>query len=121
MSAIGVLIIFPLVAAIMGHGGIGRMLWFWSGSFFLVYVAATLVFVVLWGLVAHLVLVLTTPKRQRLRRTYQALCYSAGTSAVCGVPCVGFYLLPVAWIWWTVSAVLMFKQGHQVSWRRWPF
>lgn len=75
-------------------------------------VLGSFIFIGLWGLLIHGLLRLTGPLEQGIGRTYQALCYSAGTSvfnilALCG----GQY---VSYIWWIVSATIMIKDGHKV-------
>lgn len=45
-------------------------------------VVVAIVFVVLWGLVAHFTLLLATSEHQRLGRIYQAVCYIVGTTVV---------------------------------------
>ena len=75
-------------------------------------VLGSFIFIGLWGLLIHGLLRLTGPLEQGIGRTYQALCYSAGTSVFnilffCG----GQY---VSYIWWIVSATIMIKDGHKV-------
>ncbi|MFW6058902.1 MAG: hypothetical protein ACODAQ_01895 [Phycisphaeraceae bacterium] len=68
-----------------------------------------------WGLVAHGILWLTSKPAGGLGRTYQALCYGHGPAILGAVPCVGFYLASVTWIWWAVSAIFMVKDGQRVG------
>lgn len=90
----------------IGIAGVGVLFW---------TIAITLVLFIaigLWGLLIHGLLRLTGPLEAGIGRTYQALCYSAGTSvfnilALCG----GLY---VGIIWWVVSATIMIKDGHKV-------
>lgn len=74
-------------------------------------VVAAVVWVLIWGLTTHALLVLTGSTAGGLRRTCQAIGYSAGANVVSAVPLCGYY---VGWIWWAVSAVLMVKQGQRV-------
>ena len=83
LCSAGELLFFPLVAGFIVGGGPG----FGIGMMGLVFlwlapVVVALAFVVLWGLVAHFILVLATSEHRRLGRTYQAVCYSAGTTVV---------------------------------------
>lgn len=77
----------------------------------LIVTAMTLVYVLVWGLAAHGILLLTGRTASGVGRTYQALCYSSGANAVSAVPCLGVYF---GWIWWLVSAILMLKEGQRV-------
>jgi len=71
--------------------------------------------ILIWGAVVHGLLWLLAEPAAGLRRTYQALCYSAGANVVMAFPCLGIYF---GWIWWLVSAVIMVKAGQKVSgWR----
>ncbi len=85
------------------------------GIFFVIVFLLSLLAIVLWGLVTHGLLRLTGPTATTIGRTYQGLCYSSGVNIIASVPCFGFYLMPLGWIWWTVSAVLMTKEGQRVS------
>ena len=77
-------------------------------------VVATLVGILLWGLVTHGLLLLGGRPVHGLGRTYQALCYSCGANVLSAVPCLGFYLSISGWTWWFVSAILMLKEGQRV-------
>jgi hypothetical protein len=81
------------------------------GSFVFV-VPFFLLFVVVWGLVAHGILRVGGRGCETIRRTYQALCYSGGAYVTSVAPCLGGVAGP---IWWVVSAVLMVRAGHKVS------
>ncbi|MCH8006393.1 MAG: YIP1 family protein [Planctomycetes bacterium] len=89
-----------LIAVMGGAMGFGMV------GLFVVF----LLFVVLWGLAAQLLLRITGPVSASIGRTYQALCYSSGAVVATLVPCVG----NLAVIWWIVSAILMIKQAHKV-------
>ncbi|MFQ5491091.1 MAG: hypothetical protein ACE5GE_10245 [Phycisphaerae bacterium] len=106
---------FVAGAAAGGGGAMAAGMGFGFG----VVVCLTLVglnaFVALWGGITHGTLCVLARPAGGFRRTYQALCYSSGANVTSAVPCVGPYF---GWIWWLVSAVLMVKQGQQVSgWR----
>ncbi len=101
---------FPLMAVGRGSGTLavgvlallGGMLW------------STLL-IICWGLWAHIVVCVTGARAGGMGRTCQALCYSASPTIMTGVPCLGFYLFPVAWLWWMVSAILMIRAGQRIS------
>ncbi len=39
-------------------------------------------------------------------------------SIICGLPCIGFYMYPVAAIWWMVCAAIMLASAHKIEgWR----
>jgi hypothetical protein len=99
--------------ALVASLGIGR------GSFFgetavsilAFMLAATLFGLLIWGLIVHVILVVTGGTNASIRRTYQALCYSTGANAPISIPCAGLYF---GWIWWLVSAVLTVKSAQRV-------
>ena len=68
-----------------------------------------------WGLMIHGMLILLCRQRGGLGRTFQAVCYSSGTCVVAAVPCLAHMLAPVVAVWWPISAILMIKEGHQIS------
>lgn len=76
---------------------------------------AVLVMMGIWGLTIQVMLALLCPQRGGLGRTFQAICYSSGTCVVAAVPCMAHMLAPVVGVWWTISAILMIRQGHQIS------
>lgn len=72
------------------------------------HVAANLLIIVFWGLVAHAALRLTGGCTRGIGHTFQAVCYSAGPNLLMAVPCLGFYCFSyVSFTWWIVSAILM--------------
>ncbi len=82
---------------------------------FLCVSAGMAVFVLVWGLVTHGLLLATGDTERPLGRTYEALCYSTGANVATAIPCVGCY---VGWIWWFVSALLVVKAAQGVhGWR----
>lgn len=101
------LMIFPFVA-------IGRAGGFVAG--FLPCCAGLGVSIVLgiaaWGLLTHGALLITGKVSHTIERTYQGICFSSGANIASAVPCLGYYL---GWVWWLVSAVMMVKEGQQVS------
>ncbi len=74
-----------------------------------------LVYMLLWGAVTHALLCLTGKRAAGIGRTYEALCYSSGVNAVAAIPCVGALISQFTWIWWSVSATLMVKEGQRVG------
>ena len=104
---VGSWMILPLV---IGQPGAGLGLAF--GILGVVVLAGTMVFVGVWTGVTHGILCLLAAPAAGPRRTSQALCYSSGANALGLIPILGIYIGP---IWWLASAVVMVKQGQQVS------
>lgn len=105
--------VFPFFA---GGGGVSAAMSVLAG------VGAALVAIPLlaavWGLAAHGVLRLTGPTHKGPARTVQALFYASGCNALMAVPCLGFYLVPFAMLWWWGSAAAMIVEGQKVRvWR----
>jgi hypothetical protein len=71
-----------------------------------------LVYALVWGATAHVLLSWTASPAGPMRRTFQAILFSAGAVTATIVPCVGWYF---GWIWWPVSAVLMVREAQRVS------
>jgi hypothetical protein len=98
-----------------GGPGPGMMAGLMTGMtavMFIIVVPVTLLFVLVWGLVAHGIVCLGGRGHETIRRTFQALCYSSGAYVTSVIPCLGGYVAP---IWWVVSAILMVRTGHKVS------
>jgi hypothetical protein len=71
-----------------------------------------------WTASAHLILRLTGGTPHPMSRTAHAICYSAGTGFLVGVPCLGFYMTPIAGVWWCAAAAVMLVKAQAVSgWR----
>ncbi|MCH7814003.1 MAG: YIP1 family protein [Planctomycetes bacterium] len=105
-------VMIPMLVFTSRQGGALSVVGFAIGLGTLGYLFAFMVFLTIWGLTTHGLLHLVAAPTGGLRRTYQALAYSAGANVVSGTPCVGFYL---GWIWWLVSAVVMVSRGQKVS------
>jgi hypothetical protein len=101
---LGLLFVLPM----LGGGWFGAV---WA----LLLPIGALGLLALWGVTTQGMLALLAPNRGGLGRTFQALCYSGGTCIIAAVPCLCQLTAPVVCIWWTVSAILMVKDGHQVS------
>ncbi|MHC4946718.1 MAG: hypothetical protein ACYTG1_00440 [Planctomycetota bacterium] len=85
-------------------------------GFFAGAIAAVLLLVLAWGLVAHLILELTGGATHPIGRTYQALCYGAGANATWSIPCIGTYPFGfIGLIWWMVSSIFTVKEAQLVS------
>lgn len=115
--ASGLLSLFLSIALLVSRTGGGSMAGALGGGgvTYVIALAVVLLLVVLWGLVTHAMLKVTGGCRLTLRRTYEALCYTAGASAAMAVPCIGVY--PMGFIgatWWVVCAVLAVAAGHRV-------
>lgn len=69
-------------------------------------------------LCAHGVLRITGAVPHPLRRTCQALTYSAGANALLAIPCLSVYFGWLFVIWWLVAAIIMLRIAQNVSaWR----
>jgi len=83
-------------------------------TFFFSVMIGLLLLAGLWGLVAHGVLLVTGGAPRTLGRTYHAVCYSLGASALVMVPCFGLYFFAFApMLWWMVSVIVMLAVGHE--------
>jgi len=91
----------PWIAMVMGMAILGVLC-----------AAGMILWLLLWWGVTHGVLYVVARPAAGPRRTFQALCYSAGANATTAAPCLGMYVGP---IWWLVSAVVMVARGHKVS------
>jgi len=79
-----------------------------------VYLAATVVFVLIWIGCTHGLLRLTGAHAGTIRTTTHAILFASGTHVLSIIPCVG----SLSGIWWIVSAILMIMAGHKISgWR----
>jgi hypothetical protein len=82
-----------------------------AGIGLLIGFVGLLLYVALWGLLAHAGLCLTGRTASGLGRTYHAILYGSGANVCSAVPLCGVY---VGWIWWIVSAALMLKEAQRV-------
>jgi hypothetical protein len=67
----------------------------------------------LWSLLAHAILAATGAHEHTLRRTVQAFGYTSGIALLVAIPCLGFYALVPAAIWWSVTAILAMQEAHR--------
>ena len=115
LAALSVFMIIPLIALMsVGRPGAFGACGFIGGM--LASIAVTLIALVihlcLWGLITHALLCLTGRTAHTMARTFQALGFSTGANVFSAIPCFGLYF---GWIWWVVSAVIMVREGQQVS------
>ncbi len=112
LVCMGPMFLFMVVVSSAGEGAgwAGAGLGF--GAAFAVILAGTVAGIALWGAITHGVLCVGAQPRAGLRRTYHALCYSAGANVLSAIPCFGYY---IGWVWWLVSAVLMVRDGQRVT------
>ena len=119
-SGVGVLVVAgSLIFAATVAGGAGPMgPWAMAAAPLAVavaFAAGLIPVIAIWGLATHALLRMTGPTHGSIRRTYDALCYSAGANIGTAIPCVGFYF---GWIWWLISATVMVKESQRVrGWR----
>lgn len=69
----------------------------------------------LWVVCAHAMLKLTGETAHPMKRTCQALSYSAGANVLCAIPCLSVYFGWLFVIWWIVAAAIMLARGQRVS------
>lgn len=93
-----------------GLGGLGMAL---LGV--IIWLASSVVFLLIWAGIAQLICGPGSPKGGRYERAFQSVCYSSGAMALTAVPCLGMYIVPVALIWWTISLTLALRESHGVS------
>ena len=73
------------------------------------------VFILVWGLGAHLIMSLgDTKPAHSLKHTYATICYASGANAVNMIPCIGSYIA-LGGIWWMVAATISLKFSQKVS------
>lgn len=85
------------------------------GTAMAVAVLSTWVVLGIWTLVTHALLYISGGTPHTLRRTSQALGYSAGAAVLVAIPCVGPYFGVFLAIWWVVSATIMLAKAHNIS------
>ncbi len=81
-------------------------------------VIGILMILLAWSIAAHVFLRVTGGAAHGFRRSCQCVCYSSGVNMISAVPLLGLYLAPVAWAWWGIAAMVMFRRGQDVSWGR---
>ncbi len=119
--AIAAVSFVPLLVFAMlmpGPGPMGAMLTGMGAPAVLVVVLA-MVFMALWGVLAHGVLLVTGPTAEGIGRTYVAICFASAVNVFAAIPCLGFYVaLLVLPIWWSIAMMLMLIEAHKVGpWR----
>ncbi len=89
-----------------------------SGGALVALGVALVLFVLVWSLIAHAVLMVTGPRSGSLGVTQQSILFTSGAMLPALVPCVGINLVPVLLIWWVVSASLAIGVAQGVRWWR---
>jgi hypothetical protein len=100
----------------MGGGGMGGGAAIIFVVFLVMLIAGfglTLLLILLWGWLTHVLLRMTGPVEFPVGRTFHAICYSSGANLLTAVPCIGGYGLGM--IWWIVSAILMTQRAQKVG------
>lgn len=129
-SALWFAVLIQCVVSLLGWGvalfmigllmsGGGSMLYL--GGYVLFTGIALLVWLILlliWIVIAHILVILTGSRRGWFGHTVEAISYSSSPNIIAAFPCIGIYLIPVALVWWSVSAVLALRERQQISgWR----
>ncbi len=108
------LVMFMIGLSSQRSGGIGPILI--AGVLAL---AGVLIFaVVLLGIVVllgHGVLRVMGEGSEGMARSAEAICYTCGPMLICSIPCLGFYILPLGWLWWMISASLALAERQRAS------
>ncbi|CAG1002558.1 hypothetical protein PHYC_03003 [Phycisphaerales bacterium] len=117
VSAVPVFIVIMAIGAGVG-GNATRVVAGMAGGLggtLLGILVGTFVFMALWIGSAHVVLNITGGTPHPIRRTSQAIGYSAGANVLSAIPCVTFYFFWLWWIWWAVAAIIMLARAQKVS------
>lgn len=124
IACLGILPIFVLggvFGAAMGGGGGARTMNVLSsmaggaaGTLVGALVGAAILLAA-WVALAHLILHVTGGTAHPMKRTCQAISYSAGANILCGIPCLSVYFGWLFVIWWFVSAAIMLARAQRVS------
>lgn len=85
------------------------------GGVLLAILVGAFVLLALWVGSAHAILHITGGTAHPIRRTSQAICYSAGANALAALPCITLYFFWLWGIWWVVSATIMLARAQRVS------
>ncbi len=64
-------------------------------------------------LIAHGTLRAMGSGRGGFNRSLGAVCYTCGPCVLSAVPCLGFYIFAISWIWWFISASLALAEAHR--------
>lgn len=106
---------FVVLAIIVATtGGLGPpILGFVLGAGVMVGIAVAAM--LLWGVLTHGILRLTGPVLHPTSRTIACVGYGSAASFLMAVPCVGFYLIPFAWLWWGIVVAIMLTATQRVS------
>jgi len=75
-------------------------------------------FIFIWAGIAHLLIRITGNSHRSYSHTVEAIAYASAPNISAAIPCLGMYLIPVATVWWSVTAVLAVRERRQISgWR----
>ncbi len=119
--AISMTLMMSVYAFIMigvGVAGIGLPILPATVVFFTVGVLGILLILLAWSVSAHVFFRVTGGAGHGFRRSCQCVCYSSGVNMSSAVPMLGIFLAPIAWAWWGIAAMVMFRRGQNVSWGR---
>ncbi|MBX3357178.1 MAG: YIP1 family protein [Phycisphaeraceae bacterium] len=74
-----------------------------------------IVAMVLWALCTHLILALTGGTPRGVSGTLACACYASGANVLLAIPCLSFYMIPLAWIWSAIALSIMLIVAQRVS------
>lgn len=115
---IGSVLLFFTGLVAMGSGKLEIMLGVLLalGAILIGSLLLTLLSLLIYGAVVHLMLRLFAQPQGTLTETYRCMCYSQGVTAMMAVPFCGFYVLSwVGSIWCMVISVIMLMKVHKTS------
>jgi len=117
LVGIAPILLFAGLMAGVGPGGAPRLAGLVGGlgTAMALAVLSTWVVLALWTLTTHALLYISGGTPHTLRRTSQALGYSAGAAVLVAIPCLGPYFGVFLAIWWVVSATIMLAKAHSIS------
>ncbi len=76
----------------------------------------TVVGYVVWGVLAHLVLLMLNGAKRGMGATVQGVLYSTAAASLMVIPGAGFFALPIVPIWSCIAAVAIVTGVHGIPW-----
>lgn len=99
------------VAAMLSTGGRVGFVEALPACFILAAPLIGLVSILIFGAIAHLILVLTGRTQHGIERTFEAFCYASGVNVI-NLTCVGMY---ASWLWWLISTIIILQRTQKVG------
>lgn len=83
--------------------------------FIAVCTLGTIVFVLLWSLVAHAIIRVGNPPHRTIGTTISTVAYCTGPAILVAFPCLGVYAPPVVLLWSMICLAFALKAAHECS------